>query len=667
MIILFYQIIFVSAAIQDANALDNKGNDYIAIDNSILGNLTNAREMMLKINAGQIDSYLYELLNANTLDSSKNIDDAYQFQSSMLFLNDLLQQRQDLGYELKASSALKFTTTLFGESNLDIGGYANKNQQIINTNTSGQSGAEAMFTTFLTSLRGKGNVFYVSDFVGKLDSGRSSNNYEYNPFTKNQLDAVPNYYDYNIPDLMNAINTTLFEKVSNLNTTYFTNTSLYLSTFSNITTQFQPFPLAIEDFGSIISAIDLTQPYASSVHNKLLETNATLVGINNQINELLNKTEVYRNELIGISDSIPQSASDYQSQVGNASLVNDLIIGQRNTYQNFRDAILNNLNIVGNLLPKQSYAVFRNVGLISAVINKETTIFRSQFQHSINSYTSIIDAVQTWSQILITLAVLISSFTAFELVRSFGKTQKNYSQMSRGNLKIKAKTKYSKNELGEIDQGFDRMVSEIRRILTAIQSSSERMAGISEELAAGSEEASASVQDVASTVREFSSGASEQNLLLNRVEEKLAEHLKAIEETSNRINETSSFVLKVAKRTNILGLNASIEAAKAGKFGRGFSIVAREVRNLSNETKRSAIEIADLIESIESRIRSTVREIQHEVSITKDVAENTAAGSEEASAATSEQVIMLSEISQTSNELSLLASELAEIVNQFQV
>ncbi|MHA2251506.1 MAG: methyl-accepting chemotaxis protein [Candidatus Kariarchaeaceae archaeon] len=274
--------------------------------------------------------------------------------------------------------------------------------------------------------------------------------------------------------------------------------------------------------------------------------------------------------------------------------------------------------------------------------------------------------LQLTSVVLVIGMFLLILLITIQMATSFRKIGKEYQILSQGNLAVLGKSKrYASNEFGQMHKGFDTMVNNLRDILEVLQSASERMAGISEELAAGSEEASASVNEVSETVREFSAGSSEQNLLLNRVSGKLNEHQQEVEEAAKRIGETSSFVLKVAKRTNILGLNASIEAAKAGKFGRGFNVVAEEVRNLSEDTKGSANQIANLIEEIEYNMKNTVDEILREVNITKEVAENTAAGSEEANAATSEQVIMLKEISQTSNELSLLAQELREVIHRF--
>jgi methyl-accepting chemotaxis protein len=267
-------------------------------------------------------------------------------------------------------------------------------------------------------------------------------------------------------------------------------------------------------------------------------------------------------------------------------------------------------------------------------LNLENSLFVQAFNNIVENVRANFNTIiQFTSAILVAGLLLLLLLIALQLTRSLRGTSKDYVQLSQGNLAKLKRGRYSSSEFGDMQRGFDAMVGNLRNILETLQVTSERLAGIAEELAAGAQEASASVNEVAETVREFSAGSSEQNLLLNRVSQKLEDHLGDVEEAANRIGETSNFVLKVAKRTNILGLNASIEAAKAGKFGLGFNVVAEEVRNLSEDTKASATQIADLIEEVEFNIKSTVEEMQKEVNITKEVAENTAAGSEQANAA----------------------------------
>lgn len=106
------------------------------------------------------------------------------------------------------------------------------------------------------------------------------------------------------------------------------------------------------------------------------------------------------------------------------------------------------------------------------------------------------------------------------------------------------------------------------------------------------------LQQISEAVNEISSG-------LQQVEDKNKAVLSMAIETSKQASGTDeilSFIQEVSFMTNILGLNASIEAARAGKYGTGFNVVAKEIRNLSNSTSGSVEKIGDLLKLIKTSI-----------------------------------------------------------------
>lgn len=88
--------------------------------------------------------------------------------------------------------------------------------------------------------------------------------------------------------------------------------------------------------------------------------------------------------------------------------------------------------------------------------------------------------------------------------------------------------------------------------------------------------------------------------------EGMTNNISGLSDKADNINKFVSTITSISDQTNLLALNAAIEAARAGDAGRGFSVVADEVRSLANETNKSASEVADLVGDIISSTKSAV-------------------------------------------------------------
>ncbi len=133
----------------------------------------------------------------------------------------------------------------------------------------------------------------------------------------------------------------------------------------------------------------------------------------------------------------------------------------------------------------------------------------------------------------------------------------------------------------------------------------------SNEAAASLEETAAALEEVTSNIRATTQNISEMANLANDVTlsakngEKLAyQTTGAMEDINNQvnaINEAISIIDQIAFQTNILSLNAAVEAATAGEAGKGFAVVAAEVRNLANRSSQAAQEIKKLVENAKEK------------------------------------------------------------------
>ncbi|CCE11868.1 putative methyl-accepting chemotaxis protein [Bradyrhizobium sp. STM 3843] len=177
----------------------------------------------------------------------------------------------------------------------------------------------------------------------------------------------------------------------------------------------------------------------------------------------------------------------------------------------------------------------------------------------------------------------------------------------------------------------------------------ERGRGLAEAVASRAEQASVNVQTVASatqelaaSIREISSQVQRSVTVSNRAThetQRTSELVNGLSSAAEKIGNIVQLIQAIASQTNLLALNATIEAARAGDAGKGFAIVASEVKNLASQTAQATEQIASQIATIQSATGDTVSAITQFEATVREIAEISnaiAAAIEEQGAATGE-------------------------------
>jgi methyl-accepting chemotaxis protein/CHASE3 domain sensor protein len=217
-----------------------------------------------------------------------------------------------------------------------------------------------------------------------------------------------------------------------------------------------------------------------------------------------------------------------------------------------------------------------------------------------------------------------------------------------------------KADMHKLADDFQQAVGNIVDTVSAASTELEAAAGtltktaeVTQELsgavAAASEQASANVQSVASATEEMTSSVNEISRQVQESSKIAGEAVRQAQQTDVRINQLSQaagrigdvvkLITAIAEQTNLLALNATIEAARAGEAGRGFAVVASEVKQLASQTAKATDEISTQIAGMQTATQDSVaaiKEIGGTIGRISEIASTIAAAVEEQGAATQE-------------------------------
>jgi methyl-accepting chemotaxis protein len=286
--------------------------------------------------------------------------------------------------------------------------------------------------------------------------------------------------------------------------------------------------------------------------------------------------------------------------------------------------------------------------------------------------------------VLTAAALVLGTVLARALARSIHQISQTLGRLAKGELDAPVPELGSVAELRQMSAQFGAFVREFSRVLTSVRSAASALVAASSQVSSASQALSQGTTEQATSVQEITANLEQMNAIINqnaansgetrRIAVKGAreaeESGQAVQETvkaMHKIADRVGIIEEIARQTNLLALNAAIEAARAGDQGRGFSVVASEVRKLSERSQSAAKEIGELASSsvrVAERSGSLLGELLPSIRKTAELVEEVAAGSSEQATGVQQINRAMGQVDQVTERSATAAEQLASTAEE---
>ncbi|MGG3280837.1 methyl-accepting chemotaxis protein [Paenibacillus solani] len=279
----------------------------------------------------------------------------------------------------------------------------------------------------------------------------------------------------------------------------------------------------------------------------------------------------------------------------------------------------------------------------------------------VSDFVQATDKLLTVTLVVIVVAILVAALIGYYMMRTVGRPLNQMCSLmeegEQGNLKVRTEFRRV-DEIGRLGQSFNRMMGQISALVDQTNTSAKEVLATAEELAEASRGTSLTAGEIAAAMEQIAQGsgslaieAERENQLAENIGVRMTKvsgsnkviaaaadrvlrvtgegalHMDSLVEKSTRINQVNRAIVQNAEKlkentasihkilelmseithqTNVLSINATIEAARAGSAGSGFMVVANEVRSLADRSKESIQTVGAMILDIQSEVQGSV-------------------------------------------------------------